>query len=136
MNDSKSSALHVHWLTSLSLLFSILFIFFFVIQVPLVLFRLLPHAAGSCDARWHLAGLKRLGVAERAAVVIKEPAEGEFVEGVLWVLPMRGEEYVQSSGAVPAVTPCPGAALLLHRVKVGRVHWVGDLGPVGGRLLP
>lgn len=69
-------------------------------------------------------------------MVIKEPAEGELIEGMLRVLPVWGAEHVQGSGAVPAVTPCTGAALLLDRVKVGRVHWVGNLGPVGGRLLP
>lgn len=83
-----------------------------------------------------LAGFRGLRVAEGAAVVVEKPAEGELVEGVLWVLPLRGAKHVQSPGAVPTVAPRSGATFLLHGVEVGRVHRVGDLGAVGGRLLP
>lgn len=94
------------------------------------------HAGGSSDAWQHLTGLRWLRVAEGTSVIIEESTEGEFVESVLWVLPMRGAEQVQCPGAVPAVAPCPGAALLLNRVEVRCVHRMGDLGPVRGRLLP
>lgn len=83
-----------------------------------------------------LAGFRGLRVAEGAAVVVEKPAEGELVEGVLWVLPLRRAKHVQSPGAVATVAPRSGATLLLHGVEVGRVHRVGDLGAVGGRLLP
>lgn len=83
-----------------------------------------------------LTGFRGLRVAEGAAVVVKKSAEGELVEGVLWVFPLRGAKHVQSPGAVPTVAPRSGATFLLHGVKVGRVHWMGDLGAVGGWLLP
>lgn len=130
------AALNIHRLTSLPLLSLLLFIFILLFLLLLLLLLFLAPAGGPCDARQRLAGLEQFRVAEGAAVVVEESAEGELIEGVLWVFPVRGAEQVQRRGAVPTVAPRPGAALLLHRVKVGCVHWVRDLGPVRGRLLP
>lgn len=130
----RRAALDIDWLTSLPLLSVLLFILRVLLFLLVLFFR--AQAGGSCHVGRHLKGLQGLGVAEGAAVVVEKPAEGELVEGVLWVLPLRGAEHVQRSGAVPAVTPGSGATLLLHGVEVGRVHRMGDLGPVGGRLLP
>lgn len=130
------AALNIHRLTSLSLLSLLLFILILLVLLLLLILLFWAHAGGSCDAWQRLAGLERFRVAEGAAVVIEESAEGELIEGVLWVLPVRGAEHVQRRGAVPAVAPRSGAALLLHGVKVGCVHWVRDLGPVRGWLLP
>ncbi|TNN53105.1 hypothetical protein EYF80_036687 [Liparis tanakae] len=129
-----AQSLHVHRLAPLPLLSLLLLVivvlFLFFSFIFLVLLAVPP------GARRRPAGLERLGVAEGAAVVVEEPAEGELVEGVLRVLPVRRAQRVQRPRAVAAVAPRPGDALLLHGVEVGRVHRVSDLGPVGRRLLP
>lgn len=120
--------LNIHRLTSLSLL-PLLFFFF-------LLFLLWTHAGSSAHAWQCLAGLQWFWVTEGAAIVIKKPAEGELIEGVLRVLPVWKAECIQSPGAVPAVAPRSWASFFLHWVEVGRVHGVSDLWPVGRWLLP
>lgn len=128
-------ALHVHRLTPLPLL-SFLVLLLLILLLPL--FSLLLWAQARCprEVRRQLAHLRGLRVSEGAAIVVEEPAKGELVEGVLRVLPVGGAEQVQGPRAVLAVAPGAGPALLLHGVKVGRVHRVSNLGLVGGRLLP
>lgn len=81
-----------------------------------------------------LGRLRGLRAPERVAVVVEEPAEGELVEGVLWVLAVGGGQRVPGLGALPAGL-VPGA-FFIHRVKIGGVHGVADGGDVGRGLLP
>lgn len=71
-----------------------------------------------------------LGAAVRVAVIVKKAAEGELVEGVLWVLAVP-EPGAQRVVVVAVVAP---ELIWVHGVEVGRVCTVGDLGHVGRRM--
>lgn len=71
-----------------------------------------------------------LGAAVRVAVVIKEAAEGELVEGMLRVLAVP-EPGAQSVIMVAVITP---QLVRVHGIKVGRVCAVSDLGYVRRRM--
>lgn len=85
--------------------------------------------------------LDGLGAAVGVAIVVEEAPEGELVKGVLWVLAVA-EPAAECVVVAVAVTVCPVAIvaapklLRVHRVKVGRVGAVCDLGHVRRWLLP